>query len=59
MAPQPPGINDVPGAKGAMKGVGKTVGGSVETVRALTSSVVSAWRNSFDLVCNFFALHFL
>ena len=42
MAPQPPGINDVPGAKSAMKGVGKTVGGSVETVRALTSSVVSA-----------------
>ena len=32
LAPQPPGINDVPGAKSAMKGVGKTVGGSVETV---------------------------
>jgi len=39
LAPQPPGINDVPGAKSAMKGVGKTVGGSVETVDGATSSV--------------------
>ena len=25
LAPQPPGVNDLPGAMGAMKGVGKTV----------------------------------
>jgi hypothetical protein len=42
LAPQPPGINDVPGAKSAMKGVGKTVGGSVETVDGATSSVTGA-----------------
>ena len=42
LAPQPPGINDVPGAKSAMKGVGKTVGGSVETVDGATTSVTGA-----------------
>merc|ERR1719236_56928 len=37
LAPQPPGVNDIPGAKGAMKSVGKTVGGGVETVDGATS----------------------
>merc|ERR1719393_344635 len=39
LAPQPPGVNDIPGAKGAMKDVGKTVGGSVETVDGATETV--------------------
>merc|ERR1719421_1562748 len=42
LAPQPPGINDVPGAKGAMKGVGKTVGGGVETVDGAADTVTGA-----------------
>merc|ERR1719235_2182773 len=32
LAPQPPGINDVPGAKGAMENVGETVGTGVNAV---------------------------
>jgi len=39
LAPEPPGVNDIPGAKGAMKNVGKTVGGSVETVDGATETV--------------------
>jgi len=42
LAPQPPGVNDIPGAKGAMKGVGKTVGGSVETVEGGADTVTGA-----------------
>jgi hypothetical protein len=32
LAPQPPGVNDIPGAKGAMKDVGETVGEAANTV---------------------------
>merc|ERR1719201_436923 len=32
LAPQPPGINDVPGAKGAMKDLGQTVGEGANTM---------------------------
>merc|ERR1719172_217936 len=32
LAPPPPGVNDIPGAKSTMKGVGKTVGGATNTV---------------------------
>merc|ERR1719472_117651 len=39
LAPQPPGVNDIPGAKGAMKNVGKTVGGTVETVDGAKDTV--------------------
>merc|ERR1719197_1901395 len=39
LAPQPPGVNDLPVAKGAMKSVGKTVGGSVETVDGAADTV--------------------
>merc|ERR1719375_446876 len=39
LAPQPPGVNDIPGAKGAMKNVGKTVGGGVEKVDGATETV--------------------
>ena len=46
LAPEPPGVNDLPGAKGAMKSVGKTVGSGVETVRAFVCS--SRKRVGFD-----------
>merc|ERR1719327_555039 len=39
LAPQPPGVNDIPGAKGAMKGVGETVGSGVETVEGGADTV--------------------
>ena len=32
LAPPPPGVNDIPGAKSTMKGVGQTVGGATDTV---------------------------
>merc|ERR1719420_1361701 len=32
LAPPPPGVNDIPGAKSTMKGVGETVGGGVDAV---------------------------
>merc|ERR1719243_556305 len=32
LAPQPPGVNDIPGAKKAMKNVGQTVGSGVDAV---------------------------
>merc|ERR1719460_538709 len=32
LAPQPPGVNDIPGAKKAMKNVGETVGSGVDAV---------------------------
>merc|ERR1719281_299904 len=42
LAPQPPGINDVPGAKSAMKGVGQTVGSGVKTVDGAADTVTGA-----------------
>ena len=33
------GVNDLPGAKTAMKGVGETVGGAVDTVDSTATSV--------------------
>merc|ERR1719450_914015 len=39
LAPQPPGVNDIPGAKSAMKDVGQTVGGGVETVDGAADTV--------------------
>merc|ERR1719213_463700 len=39
LAPEPPGVNDLPGAKGAMKSVGKTVGSGVETVDGAMKNV--------------------
>jgi hypothetical protein len=41
LAPQPPGVNDIPGAKGAMKGVGETVGSGVDTVDGAGKTVTS------------------
>jgi len=39
LAPEPVGINDVPGAKGAMKSVGGTVGSGVDAVDSGASAV--------------------
>jgi len=39
LAPEPPGINDVPGAKGAMEGVGGTIGEAHNTVNDGTAAV--------------------
>jgi len=39
LAPEPVGINDVPGAKGAMKSVGGTVGSGVDAVDSGASTV--------------------
>merc|ERR1719156_249039 len=39
LAPEPPGVNDIPGAKGAMKGVGETVGSGVKTVEGGADTV--------------------
>jgi len=39
LAPEPYGVNDLPGAKTAMKGVGETVGGAVDTVDSTATSV--------------------
>jgi len=41
LAPEPYGINDVPGAKGAMEGVGKTVGTGVDAVDSAGDAVGS------------------
>jgi len=39
LAPEPYGVNDLPGAKTAMKGVGESVGGAVDTVDSTATSV--------------------
>jgi len=39
LAPEPYGVNDLPGAKSAMKDVGETVGGAVDTVDSTATSV--------------------
>jgi len=42
LAPAPPGVNDIPGAKGAMEGVGETVGGAANTVEGTVSDTTDA-----------------
>jgi hypothetical protein len=39
LAPPPPGVNDIPGAKSTMKGVGETVGGATDTVNSAGDTV--------------------
>jgi hypothetical protein len=39
LAPPPPGVNDIPGAKSTMKGVGETVGGATNTVNSAGDTV--------------------
>jgi hypothetical protein len=45
--PQPPGVNDIPGAETAMKGVGSTVGSGVDTVNAGGEAVEGAVTGAF------------
>jgi len=42
LAPAPPGVNDIPGAKGAMEGVGETVGGAANAVEGGVSDTTDA-----------------
>merc|ERR1719197_1898025 len=53
LAPQPPGVNDIPGAKGAMKGVGETVGSSVKTVDGAAETVTSPVTGAAEAVTGF------
>jgi len=46
LAPQPPGINDVPGAKGAMKDLGQTVGEGANTMTEGVESVEHSVANN-------------
>jgi hypothetical protein len=41
LAPQPPGVNDIPGAKKAMKNVGQTVGSGVDAVDDASNAVAA------------------
>merc|ERR1719169_141462 len=46
LAPEPPGINDVPGAKGAMKDIGQTVGEGANTMTDGVESVEHSVANN-------------
>merc|ERR1719446_1751358 len=46
LAPEPPGINDVPGAKGAMKDLGQTVGEGANTVTEGVETVEHSVANN-------------
>jgi len=54
LAPQPPGINDVPGAKGAMETVGETAGAGVNAANdageAVTGPVADAGAGAAEAV---------
>merc|ERR1719181_1443458 len=54
LAPQPPGVNDIPGAKGAMESVGETVGTGVDAVGdagdAVTAPVAEAAESAASTV---------
>jgi len=47
LAPPPPGVNDIPGAKSTMKSVGGTVGSSVETVDGAGKTVTDTVGATF------------
>jgi len=53
LAPPPPGVNDIPGAKSTMKGVGKTVGGGVDTVNSGTDAVTGTVSDGAKAVTGF------
>jgi len=52
LAPEPPGVNDIPGAKTAMKGVGETVGEGANVVAGAGESVGGAVDNVGSAVSN-------
>ena len=53
LAPPPPGVNDIPGAKSTMKGVGKTVGGGVDTVNSAGETVTGPVKDAGAAVTGF------
>jgi len=53
LAPPPPGVNDIPGAKSTMKGVGKTVGGGVDTVNSAGDTVTGTVSDGAKAVTSF------
>jgi hypothetical protein len=53
LAPQPPGVNDIPGAKGAMKDVGQTVGGGADVVVGAGDSVTGTVDGAATAVTGF------
>merc|ERR1719456_1060305 len=53
LAPPPPGVNDIPGAKSTMKGVGKTVGGGVDTVNSAGDAVEGTVSDGSKAVTGF------
>merc|ERR1719421_1128380 len=53
LAPPPPGVNDIPGAKSTMKGVGKTVGGATDTVNSGAETVTAPVADATEAVTGF------
>jgi hypothetical protein len=53
LAPQPPGVNDIPGAKGAMKDVGQTVGSGADVVVGAGDSVTGTVDGAATAVTGF------
>merc|ERR1719324_736846 len=53
LAPPPPGVNDIPGAKSTMKGVGETVGGATDTVNSAGETVGGTVTDAGEAVTGF------
>merc|ERR1719335_290871 len=53
LAPPPPGVNDIPGAKSTMKGVGQTVGGATDTVNSAGETVTKPVAGAAEAVTGF------
>merc|ERR1719146_91560 len=53
LAPPPPGVNDIPGAKSTMKGVGQTVGGATDTVNSAGATVTGTVADADEAVTGF------
>merc|ERR1719231_2024077 len=53
LAPPPPGVNDIPGAKSTMKGVGETVGGATDTVNSAGEAVGGTVTDAGEAVTGF------
>jgi len=53
LAPPPPGVNDIPGAKSTMKGVGQSVGGATDTVNSGKDAVTGTVADAGEAVTGF------
>merc|ERR1719395_495748 len=53
LAPPPPGVNDIPGAKSTMKGVGQTGGGATDTVNSAGETVTKPVAGAAEAVTGF------